>query len=54
MLPSSLKRFAQQFAGVVIAGLIPVVLTAFLTIPFNLGGHPGEERSIGALTSHMT
>ncbi|MEO8804752.1 MAG: hypothetical protein ABI433_01615 [Burkholderiaceae bacterium] len=27
------------------AALIPVVLTAFLTIPFNLGGHPGEARS---------
>ncbi|MEP7295570.1 MAG: hypothetical protein ABI702_05230 [Burkholderiales bacterium] len=47
--------FARQFAGVVIAALIPVVLTAFLTIPFNLGGHPGEIRSAAVPTAeHAT
>jgi hypothetical protein len=55
MFPSSLNRFARQFVGIVLAGLIPVVLTAFLTIPFNLGAHPGEERSFDPMTSrHMT
>lgn len=55
MLPSSLNRFAHQLLGIVLAGLIPVVLTAFLTIPFNLDGHPGEARSIDPMTSqHMT
>ena len=33
---SSSIRFAQQFVGVVIATLVPVVLTAFLTIPSTL------------------
>lgn len=42
--------FARQFAGFVIAALVPAVLTAFLTIPFNLGGHPGEARSSRVLT----
>lgn len=35
-------HFARQFVGVVIAALVPIVVTVFLTIPFNLGGHPGE------------
>lgn len=47
--------FARQFAGAVMAALLPVVLTAFLTIPFNLGGHPGEPRNIDLqATGHMT
>ena len=47
--------FVRQFAGAVVAALIPVVLVAFLSIPFNLGGHPGEVRT-GAVPSstHMT
>ncbi len=49
-MPSPSIHFARQFTGVVIAALVPVVLTAFLTIPFNLGGHPGEARSVGVLT----
>lgn len=44
MRPSSI-RFAHQFIGVVIAALVPVVLAAFITIPYNIGGHPGEARS---------
>lgn len=43
-------HFARQFVGVVIAALVPIVVTVFLTIPFNLGGHPGEARSAGVLT----
>lgn len=47
--------FVRQFAGVVVAGLMPVVLVAFLTIPFNLGGHPGEQRTATTPTpTHMT
>ena len=47
--------FARQFVAAVMAALIPVILVAFLTIPFNLGGHPGEIRT-GALppAAHMT
>jgi len=52
---SSRYSFARLFAGVVVAALIPVVLVAFLSIPFNLGGHPGETRIVPMLTPmHMT
>jgi hypothetical protein len=55
VMHSSPMCFARQFAGVVIVALLPVVLTAFLTIPFNLGGHPGEPRDIAVpTTGHMT
>lgn len=47
-MPLPSMHFARQFAGVVIASLFPVVLTAFLTIPMNLGGHPGEARPVDA------
>lgn len=51
----ALFAFARQYAAVVIAALVPVVLTAFLSIPFNLGGHPGEPRPAqSAVERHMT
>lgn len=37
--------FSRQLLAAVLAALVPVVLTAFLSIPFNLGGHPGETRA---------
>jgi hypothetical protein len=47
--------FVRQLFGVVVAALIPVVLVAFLSIPFNLGGHPGEARAITMpMPTHMT
>ena len=50
-----LRGFALQYFGVVAASLLPVVFTAFVSIPFNLGGHPGEMRSAqDAAQAHMT
>ncbi|MBL0089512.1 MAG: hypothetical protein IPP44_23685 [Ideonella sp.] len=49
-----LRRFTQQFAGVVMATLVPVMLTAFVSIPLNLGGHPGEARFQASLNSPHT
>ena len=47
--------FVRQYLGVVLAALVPVVVTAFLSIPVNLGGHPGEVRSAQAAAAvHMT
>lgn len=47
--------FVRQFAGAVVAALIPVVVVAFVSIPFNLGGHPGEARGPGLpAPTHMT
>ncbi len=51
----ALRLFTHQFTGVVIATLVPVLLTAFMSIPLSLGGHPGELRMVSQLSpSHMT
>jgi hypothetical protein len=50
-----LRKFIRQFVGVVAAALVPVLIVAFLTMPFTLGGHPGEPRPAEALVGqHMT
>lgn len=50
-----LRLFIRQWLGVVLAALATVVLVAFLSIPYSLGGHPGEERTLAASgTQHMT
>ncbi|MEP7102290.1 MAG: hypothetical protein ABI781_17405 [Burkholderiales bacterium] len=54
-MDSSLLVFVRQFAFAVAAALIPVVLIAFWSIPYSLGGHPGEERRVDPTTQrHMT
>jgi hypothetical protein len=54
-MDSSLRLFVRQFAWVVAATLLPVALLAFLSIPYNLGGHPGEQRRMDLpIASHMT
>ena len=51
----SLRTIVLPFFAVVAAGLVPVALVAFLTIPFNLGGHPGEARAADVSAGqHMT
>jgi hypothetical protein len=52
-MDASLRLFISQYLGVVLATLMPVMLIAFFSIPFNLGGHPGEERQTTA-TWHVT
>ena len=50
-----LRMFIRQLLGVVLAALVPVVLVAFLSIPYSLGGHTGEDRTATAPSSqHMT
>ena len=52
---SSLRFFIHELLSVVLAALVPVVLVAFLSIPYSLGGHPGEDRTGTAPSSqHMT
>ena len=52
-----LRNFLADVGRVCLMALTPVVLTAFLSIPMNLGGHPGEAwttaRSV-AIAQHMT
>lgn len=51
----TLRDITRPFFCVVAAACAPVVLAAFLTIPFNLSGHPGEARTAAATAGqHMT
>jgi len=51
----SLRLFIRQLLGVALAALAPVVLVAFLSIPYSLGGHPGDERTTATSSAqHMT
>lgn len=40
----SLRLFISEFAGAVAGALVPVILVTFLSMPFTMGGHPGETR----------
>jgi hypothetical protein len=51
---SDLRLFLARLFGLVAMTLVPVVLTAFLTIPFNLGRHPGDAAPEGPVARHMT
>jgi hypothetical protein len=52
---ANLKYFVKLYVGVVLMTLMPVALTAFLSIPYSLGGHPGELRSTSSyVDQHMT
>jgi hypothetical protein len=54
-MKSQTRPFLQQYLGVVMATLSPVIATAFVSMPLALGGHPGEVRSASVTTqSHMT
>lgn len=54
-MDASLRLFIRQFCGVVLAALVPVILIAFMSIPFTLGGHPGDVRPAAApVAQHMT
>lgn len=47
--------FVRQLVGTVAATLMFVVFVAFCSIPFNMGGHPGEVRAATMPRSdHMT
>lgn len=50
----SLKQFITQYVAVIGAALFPVVVVAFLTTPYNLGGHPGEVRITAAQPTHFS
>jgi len=40
---SDLQHFVTKFLSVVFATLMSVSFVAFLSIPYSLGGHPGED-----------
>ena len=41
-MDTHLLAFIRQYAVVVLSTLMLVMAVAFLSIPFSLGGHPGE------------
>jgi hypothetical protein len=42
---ADLKEFVVSYIRVVVMSMMPLAITAFLTIPYILGGHPGEVMS---------
>lgn len=47
--------FLASLAGTVAMTLVPVVLIAYLSMPINLGRHPGEPLlDANAPAAHMT
>jgi hypothetical protein len=42
----TLCHFIRQYLFVMVAALLPVVLTTFISMPISFGGHPGEIRNI--------
>jgi hypothetical protein len=43
---SDLSQFVTKYLLVVAATLMSVSFIAFLSIPYSLGGHPGEEQAL--------
>jgi hypothetical protein len=50
---TDLKAFVFQLLRVAVMTLMPVAFTAFATMPYTLGGHPGEAR-VQRTNVHMT
>ena len=51
----TLRLFIRQYLWVLCAALVPVVITAFLSIPLSLGSHPGEPHRPDVMGyRHMT
>ena len=54
-MDNDLRTFIARWLGTVAMVLVPVVLTAFVTMPLSLGRHPGEPVPQGStLLRHMT
>ncbi len=53
---TSLRIFVQQYFGVVLATLIPVILIAFMSIPVTLGGGHADDffAANAPVAQHMT
>jgi hypothetical protein len=50
-----LRNFVVLYLRVVVVALLPIALTAFLSIPYSLGGHPGDLITRSAIADlHMT
>jgi hypothetical protein len=50
----ALKQFVIQYVAVIGAVLIPVIVVSFLSMPYTMGGHPGESRITNAQPTHFS
>jgi hypothetical protein len=55
-MDQDLAHFIKQLSRVAGAALLPVVFTAFVSIPATLGHHPGESAALAnaGAERHMT
>ena len=55
-MDASLRKFVSEYLGVVVATLVAVAALAFLSIPFSLGGFPGDFGRVGTPSAawHLT
>jgi hypothetical protein len=52
---ADLKNFMAAYLRIVLMTLMPIALVAFLSIPYSLGGHPGEPTAAANGSDlHMT
>ena len=52
---ADLRNFVVAYLRVVVMALAPMALTAFLSIPYNLGGFPGDPVArVQTVDQHMT
>jgi len=52
---ADLKEFVVSYLRVVAMALMPLAITAFLTMPYILGAHPGEPvQRVDQIDAHMT
>ena len=49
-----LKQFIIQYLAVIGTVMIPVIVVSFLSMPYNLGGHPGEARVTPHQPAHLS
>ncbi len=50
----ALKQFIIQYVAVIGAVLIPVIVVSFLSMPYTMGGHPGEARVTATQPDHLS
>jgi ABC-type phosphate/phosphonate transport system permease subunit len=51
---ADLHQFLSRLIGTIVLALVPVVFTAFVSMPLSLSRHPGELAQVDAHPRHMT
>lgn len=53
-MQTELHRFLSRFVATVVLAVVPVIFTAFVSVPMSLGRHPGEFAQADVPPRHMT